>query len=108
MSLWEAPKRVVVVDGGVRAKALAFWLKDEHNIDMSKIELRGGRRPRDGGSGRGRQAQGPCSFVSSHICRSPSLDGRRGCTRIPIISVQTPRELTEEKIFSFDSHPLLP
>ena len=40
MSLWEAPKRVVVVDGGVRAKALAFWLKDEHNIDMSKIELR--------------------------------------------------------------------
>ena len=40
MSLWEAPKRAVEVDGGMRAKALAYWLQDEHKIDMSKIELR--------------------------------------------------------------------
>jgi len=40
MGLWEAPRRVVEVDGGMRAKALAFWLKDEHKIDMSRIEMR--------------------------------------------------------------------
>ena len=40
MGLWEAPRRVVEVDGGMRAKGLAFWLADEHKIDMSKVELR--------------------------------------------------------------------
>ena len=36
----EAPRRVVELDGGMRAKGLKFWLQDEHGIDMSKIELR--------------------------------------------------------------------
>jgi hypothetical protein len=40
MGLWEAPRRVVEVDGGMRAKGLKFWLQDEHNIDLSKLELR--------------------------------------------------------------------
>ena len=40
MGLWEAPRRVVEVDGGMRARGLKFWLEDEHKIDMSKIELR--------------------------------------------------------------------
>ena len=40
MGLWEAPRRGVEVDGGMRAKGLAFWLAGEHKIDMSKVELR--------------------------------------------------------------------
>ena len=39
MNLWDAPKRVVEVDGGMRARGLSIWLQEEHAVDMSKLEL---------------------------------------------------------------------
>lgn len=37
---WDAPKRIVEIDGGLRARGLKYWLMDEHNIDLSKVELK--------------------------------------------------------------------
>lgn len=40
MSWWDAPRRVVSGDGGMRAKGLYYWLLDEHKVDLSRVELR--------------------------------------------------------------------
>jgi hypothetical protein len=37
---WDAPKRIVEIDGGLRARGLKYWLMDEHNVDLSKLELK--------------------------------------------------------------------
>jgi hypothetical protein len=40
MGWWDAPRRIVASDGGMRAKGLYYWLLDEHNVDLSRVELK--------------------------------------------------------------------
>ena len=37
---WDAPKRIVETDGGLRARGLKYWLMDDHGVDLSKVDLR--------------------------------------------------------------------